>query len=370
MAQKYDITTRLSRRALEVRREPYWHRLEAGGYLGYRRSQRDEHGQWIGRWRDKDTGQQHYHALGFFHDFDPAKQACEKWLKHVKLAGKAEVLTVLDAMRHYAKTLESKGKAKTAKDTRNRISSAIEGHPIAGKALDDLKPLHIKQWIESLNGKPATINRHLAVIKAALNLAYRENLIQSNAGWRGVDKLRVGNEGARDRWLKLDERKRLLEYCNPAIAGFVSILLLTAARPGEVAGAKVLDFDKSAGTLRVSGKTGQRTIPLSAAAIKVCEEFSRDKLPMASLFMDSLGKKWTANRWGREFKTAREAAGLGPEVIVYSLRHTAISEMIQSGMDAFTVARMSGTSTQMIDSHYGHLAANRTRAQLDGINLI
>lgn len=370
MAQKYDITTRLSRRALAVRREPYWHRLEAGGYIGYRRSQRDEHGQWIGRWRDKETGQQHYHALGFFHDFDPAKQACEKWLKHIKLAGRTEVITVLDAMLHYANSLDTKGKPKTAVDTRTRIKAYIDGKPIAGKALDDLRSLHVKQWRDSLTGKPATINRTLATLKAGLNLAYKESLVQANSAWNSVDRLEVGDAWSRDRWLTVEERRRLLDNCNPAIANFVRILLLTAARPGEIASAKAADFDKAAGTLRLSGKTGQRVIPLSSAAISLCIECAKDKLPKAPLFTDSKGKMWTSNRWGLEFKEGRKAAGFGGDVILYTLRHTAISEMIQSGMDAFSVAKMAGTSTIMIDRHYGHLAASRTRAQLNAVDML
>lgn len=55
---------------------------------------------------------------------------------------------------------------------------------------------------------------------------------------------------------------------------------------------------------------------------------------------------------------------------MYSLRHTAISEMIASGIDSFEVARMAGTSTEMIDKHYGHLRHDRMRAKLDAVAII
>ncbi|MDK2576081.1 hypothetical protein QO025_24450, partial [Burkholderia pseudomallei] len=57
-------------------------------------------------------------------------------------------------------------------------------------------------------------------------------------------------------------------------------------------------------------------------------------------------------------------------VVMYSLRHTAISEMIASGIDSFEVARMAGTSTEMIDKHYGHLQHDRMRAKLDAIAIV
>jgi integrase len=54
----------------------------------------------------------------------------------------------------------------------------------------------------------------------------------------------------------------------------------------------------------------------------------------------------------------------------YSLRHTAISEFIANGADSFIVARLAGTSTAMIDKHYGHLRHDKTRAKLDAIAML
>ena len=55
--------------------------------------------------------------------------------------------------------------------------------------------------------------------------------------------------------------------------------------------------------------------------------------------------------------------------MTYSLRHAAISELLVSGMDMHTVAKIAGTSTDMIDKHYGHLCIERTRKQLDAAAL-
>jgi hypothetical protein len=44
--------------------------------------------------------------------------------------------------------------------------------------------------------------------------------------------------------------------------------------------------------------------------------------------------------------------------------------MIASGIDSFEVARMPGTSTEMIDKHYGHLRHDWMRAKLDAISII
>jgi hypothetical protein len=71
--------------------------------------------------------------------------------------------------------------------------------------------------------------------------------------------------------------------------------------------------------------------------------------------------------WTKPFKDAVTAAQLPASVVMYSLRHTAISEMIASRMDSFEVVRKAGTSTGMIDKHYGHFRYDRMRAKLDAI---
>jgi integrase len=57
-------------------------------------------------------------------------------------------------------------------------------------------------------------------------------------------------------------------------------------------------------------------------------------------------------------------------VVLYSLRHTAISEMMRAGIDVFTVAKLTGTSVSMIEKNYGHLRHDEVKAKLDKIRMI
>ncbi|MEA3117230.1 MAG: hypothetical protein QOI13_500 [Paraburkholderia sp.] len=81
-------------------------------------------------------------------------------------------------------------------------------------------------------------------------------------------------------------------------------------------------------------------------------------------------QRWNKDSWKKPFKAAAAAANLPSSVVMYSLRHTAISEMIANGIDSFEVARMAGTSTEMIDKHYGHLRHDKMRARLDAIAML
>lgn len=44
--------------------------------------------------------------------------------------------------------------------------------------------------------------------------------------------------------------------------------------------------------------------------------------------------------------------------------------MVASRIDSFEAATMAGTSTEVLDEHYGHLRHDRMRAKLDAIAII
>lgn len=368
----HDITTKLSRRALPYRLEPYWRRLAPGEYVGYRQSQANPTGTWVARFRDED-GKQRYHALGGFEELHQAEKAAREWIAKYKQSGSVEPLTVALCCKHYVQELKQQGREAAAKDAESRFNRTVYGTKFGAIKMDALRADHVKAWRDGFTKlKAKSINRELSVLRAAFNLGFAEGLVTSDLAWRAVKQLKTpeGESTRRDRWLTADERKALLDASHPALTAFIRALLLTAARPGEIAACDVRHFDRKAGVLNIpDGKTGSRSIPLSSAMIELCQAQCKDKLPTAPLFTDPDGKRWIRGVWAIWLREARRQSGLGDDVVLYSLRHTAISEMIMQGMDAFSVARMAGTSTAQIDAHYGHLCAERTRSALDKVKL-
>ena len=108
-------------------------------------------------------------------------------------------------------------------------------------------------------------------------------------------------------------------------------------------------------------------MPISDKMAALCKAQSKDKLPQALLFTRGDGIAWTRDNWQKPFKEAIERAKLGEGVVLYTLRHSAISEMIAGGMNAFTVATLTGTSVAMIQAHYGHLFADQVKAALNAL---
>jgi integrase len=58
----------------------------------------------------------------------------------------------------------------------------------------------------------------------------------------------------------------------------------------------------------------------------------------------------------REWKPAVRAAGIDPPRRIYDLRHTYATVSLAAGVSLFSLARRMGTSVEMIDRTYGHLA--------------
>ena len=174
----------------------------------------------------------------------------------------------------------------------------------------------------------------------------------------------------RQAFLSATQRKALINACANDIRQLATAMLLTGARPGELANASVQHFDREQGTLALEGKTGHRIVTLSSAAVAFFTEQTKNKIGNAPILATELGQRWNKDSWKKPFRTAVLAARLPPTVVMYSLRHTAISEFIANGADSFIVARLAGTSTAMIDKHYGHLRHDKTRAKLDAIAML
>lgn len=362
------IKTKADRSRLEQRREPYWDRIKKGCYVGYRVSVKSGDGTWIARWRNPD-GKQQFNALGNQDSYDKAVAAALSWFDHCVKTDGSPFMTVWEVCLHYIESLESEGRETTATDVSYRFKRNIQSHEIASISMETLRPRHITTWRNGLEMAPSSVNRNLASLLAAFNLAYKQNLVADNSPWRGIKKL-AAPANPRDRWLSIDERKRLLDACQPDLRSFVLGLILTGARPGELASVKVSDVNLSERLITMNGKVGRRKVSVSSEMLELCKSQAKGKAGSVFLFRRDDGKKWTRHNWDTPFEEAVEKSGLGKDVVLYVLRHSAISEMVKSGMSVFAVAKYCGTSSEQIDKHYGHLCPKGVSAELDTIKLV
>jgi integrase len=109
------------------------------------------------------------------------------------------------------------------------------------------------------------------------------------------------------------------------------------------------------GKLKTYKKTvrSRRRVPIRAKVIASLETLHHCE---GILFPAPGGGRIDINNWrSREWTPALKAAGVEHRRI-YDMRHTFATWSLAAGMSIFTLSRRMGTSVQMIDRTYGHLA--------------
>jgi integrase len=377
MPGRVRIDTPTQRLRLKARREPYWAKLQARGYLGFRRTA--DGGTWVARWRD-DQGKQHYRALRLAlaapeGAFDEAARLARAWFRQAA-AGIVAQRTVKEAAERYVEALRLRRGEAAAKDAKGRIDRTVLPK-LGDRPLDRLSTADIEQWFHGLvpvgKGEDETrrakesANRNLVTLKALLNHAWRTGLVATNAPWSKVRGF-ARTTRARDVFLTPDQRRRLLEHCKGAFRDLVQVALLTGARYGELRELRAGDFDRGRKMLAIrQGKTGARAVPLSDAAAALLGRLARNKLPGAYLLVKDDGEPWKHSDQDEPMKEAAKAARLPRGTVFYTLRHTFIASAITGGVDIHTVAKITGTSVRMIEQHYGKLLQEDARERLNRI---
>lgn len=360
------------REKLKPRRDPYFEPLATGRALGFRKMSASAEGTWVARWRDPDTGKQHHKPLGGFDDltpserYDAAKMAAAAWFEHLGLGGSAKTVTVANACAQYVAHLARSKRPQVAEEVQRRFDRYVLDTQLAGVALESLTPRHVRAWRQELedlptpSGKPrapATLNRDLVCVKAALNHARKTGLIGTDYAWRETLAPIRGAGRRRDVYLDRSQRKRLIAAAAPDLAQFIRVLCILPLRPGAVAALTAGDYDRRLKmlTIRTDKAGAGRKFKLPPAAARTFASASKDKLPGAHLFTRADGVPWNKDNWKLPIRAAMQDAGLPDKATLYSLRHSTITDLVTAGTDLATVASIAGTSVLMIQRNYHHL---------------
>jgi integrase len=203
-------------------------------------------------------------------------------------------------------------------------------------------------------------NRHLVILRAALNRAWREGRVARADAWTRLTPF-PGVERQRTRFLNYDEARRLINACPPGLRQLVQLGLLTGARFGELCAFDVSDFQTDSGTLFVrDSKSGKsRHVVLNNEGVELCRTLVAGRSLDEPLVRKSDGSRWKRDHKFRPFKQAATNARIEPEFTFHQLRHTWASLTIMAGAPLIVVAQNLGhRDTAMVEAHYGHLAPN------------
>lgn len=237
---------------------------------------------------------------------------------------------------------------------------------------------------------PATVNRDLDRLKAALSAAVEWGLLEANPllGVRRIKRdieervrylspkeekaLRAAlaarevkfkrRRASANRW-RLQRRREPL----PEIAGYADhvmpmtlIAINTGLRRGELTQLRWADVDLPGKRVTVragyakSGKT--RHVPLNSEALAVFKTYARQHQGKGELF----GLTCVAKAWGRLMEAAKIE-----DFRFHDLRHTFASKLVMSGVDLNTVRELLGHGDIKMTLRYAHLAPEHKAAAVE-----
>jgi integrase len=381
------LETAEARRKLKPRGKPYWRLIEEGVHLGYRRL-KDRAGTWVSRRYVRNQKKYVTDGIGTADDNSDAdggtilnfKQAQDK--ARGRPATKSGPYTVADAMQSYLEFLENN--RKSAYDARRRwerhIRPALGGVEVTQITADQIRKWHsglakspaltrTKDGDKQRHRKPkgdgedsrrrkASANRVMTTLKAALNMAWRENKVSSNSEWSRVEPFEAV-DAARIRYLDIGECQRLVNGCDLDFRLLVRAALHTGARYGELISLLVSDFNRDSETVAVrKSKSGKpRHIVLTDEGAKFFTQACAGRAGNSPMFTKASGALWQKSDQARPMASACEVAKIEPPATFHALRHTWASLAVMNNVPLVIVARNLGhADTRMVEVHYGHLA--------------
>lgn len=213
-----------------------------------------------------------------------------------------------------------------------------------------------------------TINRELAVLSHLFNKGVEWGWITT----RSAKIRRFQEDRGRVVYLTIEQIKLLIESAkhdrNQQIYPFIVIGLETAMRKMEILSIRREHIDLKRLTILVpKAKAGMREQPITKHLGEFLEAYI-GVLPKGTpwLFPSISAKEGHTIDIRKSFCRVVVAAGLDPrEVVRHTLRHTAITHLVQAGVDLPTVKRISGHKTLLMVERYAHQNGEHIQAAMD-----
>jgi len=404
----FKLAKREQRLRLEVRKKPYWTTINEGEHLGYYRGARV--GKWLARFRAPGGGAYQEATLAqaddyadadgeVILDFRQAQQLARQWFAAPERSGSRRTgpYTVGAALDDYLADFTGKDLLNTKlwieKLIRPKLG-AIEVAKLTKKQIDDWKlelsrsPARVRTATdaeqnyqaapmssEDIRRRQSSVNRVLTVLKAALNKAFRAEIVASDVAWRRVKPF-AKVDAPKLRYLTDAEARRLVNASAPDFQLLVQAALLTGARYAELTNMEVRDFDPGSASLWLrETKAGVgRAVYLDPEGVDLFKQLSAGRAKSERMFIKSTGLPWGAAHQARPLREARVAAKVD-HVCFHDLRRTYGARLALKGVPMAIIAEALGHADERITrKHYAHLApshvAEAVRAAVAGMQIV
>jgi integrase len=255
-------------------------------------------------------------------------------------------------------------KARSQIEDKRLIAAHIKPR-LGGRRVVDVEREDITALHESMRGTPYQANRVLALLKTMFTLAEKWRMRPPHSNpCRHVTQFR---ERPRKRYMRQDEAPRIAavlasyEDRRPEAVAFIYLLILSGARPDEIARARPewVEPRPLGGVLRLpDSKIGARLVYLPPQIMVLL-----DRLPKGETLT---GIKSPKSLWN----IVREKAGC-PDLRLYDTRHSFASAALQAGYTLDQIGELLGHASTQTTHRYAHLIDQHAqRAAADTANLL
>ena len=230
--------------------------------------------------------------------------------------------------------------------------SYLGDYALSGITPKTINEYKVKRRNEGI--RPATLNRELATMKRAFNLAIRE--------WEWVKEnpvARVSMEeenNKRDRWLTTEEEEKFLRVCPRWLRELAVFALNTGMRLGEIISLewKGVDLFRKTVTIFKSKNKEPRTIPINETVFEMLKGKAKVKSIKTNLvFYTEVHTMYSLTNVDRAFRITTEKAKI-ENLKFHDLRHTFATRLVQLGKDLYKVQRLLGHKTPAMTQRYAH----------------
>ncbi len=241
--------------------------------------------------------------------------------------------------------------------------------------LDKITVWNIEKWRTAqlkAGTKPASVNRYVGALKAALTKATEWNYIKVNP-IAGVKPVRVESDGhvrylsdSEEQALRqaLDEREKRLRGKGKIVLAFadnvkplVLLSLNTGMRRGELLGLEWADVDLGRETITVradNAKNGKaRHIPLNQEALETLQLWKTQANSSVLVFPGTKGQRLVSVK--RAWENVLDSAGI-ENFRWHDMRHHFASRLVMAGVDLNMVRELLGHGDIKMTLRYAHLA--------------
>ena len=280
-------------------------------------------------------------------------------------------VTVASAAAEYVAAQERAGRASGTVGAARRMLDAFARSLPAACRVDHVERRHVAAFASAPKPdgspkSPDTQRRYLAVLGHFFADAVARGYTRANPA-DGLDAP-AGGAGRRDH-VTDDEAGAVLRALDAAgvlsgqpsgwLRDWVVFGLGTGLRPGEQGGLRWSDVRLAEGAVRVRGtktRGSARVVPVAGDALAVLQRLADARAGEgdALVFAGARGGAVAGRYLSKRLQALAETAGVQKNVTAYSLRHSYGTRMAAAGVPLLDLARIMGTSVQMIERHYGH----------------